>query len=71
MSLPNFTIHPDSRTNSHGQPIQGWLVVCQGREESISCFFPTYLIITDDCELDHGFQSACMLGKRYIQAGGL
>ncbi|MFD1245365.1 hypothetical protein [Paralysiella testudinis] len=71
MQSPKFTVYPDTRTDSHGQPIQGWLAVCQGREEPASCFFPTYLIIFEDCELDHGFESACLFGKRYIQAGGL
>ena len=55
-----FTIHPDSRPDSDGRPIQGWLVVCQGGKDSISCFFPTFLYISDDYELDHGFQSACL-----------
>ncbi len=71
MSSSKFTIHPDSRTDSHGQPIQGWLAVCQGGDHSTSCFFPIYLYILDDCEIDHGFQSACLFGKRYIDAGFL
>lgn len=67
----HFTIFPDVREDHNGEALWGWLCVCTGDFDSISCFFPAIIVSCEDedVEFDHGFESACIFGRRFLQEG--
>lgn len=65
----HFTIFPDVREGQDGEALWGWLCVCTGDFSSISCFFPSFIIATEEAEFDHGFESACIFGRRFLEHG--
>lgn len=65
----HFTIFPDAREDHNGDALLGWLVVCSGEFSTISCFFPNLIISDGELEFDHGFESACIFGRRFLEYG--
>lgn len=67
--MKRITIEKVSQIDEFSQLIEGWNLSLITEETITSVFFSSYIQNYEGCQLDHGYESATVMGRMFLDGG--